>query len=196
MTTADAIFNKFNFRGRRNNLPWFPYKGTRRELAELFGELGFKEGVEVGTRRGEFAKFLCDKNPKLHLTCVDPWLAYNGQYLNQRTQDRIYDEAVNNLKNLNVTLMRDFSMEAVKTFKDKSLDFVYIDGNHLFDYVMMDLIHWVPKVRREGIIALHDYDCFVGSDVVKAVDAYTHCHAINPWYVTREEWPTAYWVQK
>src|SRR4030067_1540910 len=185
MTTDEAIFNKFNFRGRRSNLPWYPHKGTRRELAELFGELNFNFGVEVGTRRGDFAKFLCEKNPNLHLICVDPWLAYNKQYVRQDIQDRIYSEAVNKLKDFNVELRREMSIDAVKIFKDRSIDFVYIDGNHLFDFVMMDLIHWVPKVKRQGIVALHDYDCLVGSDVIKAVDAYTHCHAINPWYVTR-----------
>ena len=31
--------------------------------------------------------------------------------------------------------------------------------------------------------------------VVQAVDAYTHCHSIRPWYVTREKEPCAFWVK-
>jgi hypothetical protein len=196
MTTADAIFRKWNFRGRRGNLPWFSYRGNRNELAELFGELGFNKGVEIGTRKGEYARVLCQKNPKLLLTCIDPWLAYNGKYMRQDIQDRLYDIAVKNLNGLNVEIIRKKSMDAVGDFKDKSLDFVYIDGNHSFDYAIMDIIHWVPKVRTEGIVAIHDYHHGVGADVVKAIDAYTHCHHIDPWYITREIWPTAFWVKK
>ena len=41
---------------------------------------------------------------------------------------------------------------AVNKFANDSLAFVYIDGNHEFDYVMTDLIWWAMKVRRrEGL---------------------------------------------
>ena len=32
--------------------------------------------------------------------------------------------------------------------------------------------------------------------VIEAVDAYTRCHMIHPWYVTREDLPTAFWVRQ
>lgn len=155
-------------------------------MAELFGELGFKEGVEVGTRQGHYAMVLCDSNPHLHLTCVDPW---------NRRHQRFYEEAVSNLSTRNVTIMRTTSMEAVGQFNDGSLDFVYIDADHSFDNAMLDTIHWVPKVRVGGIVALHDY-CTTVAGVTWAVNAYTHCHHIDPWYTTREAIPTAFWVQR
>ena len=192
--TNTVIQNKFNFRGRNRNLPWFPRKGKRTDLAELFMELGYRKGVEIGTRQGVFAKVLCDSNPKLHLTCVDPWTAYYR--ISQEDQDKRYLEALEMLKGLNVTIIKKPSMEAVGTFKDRSLDFVYVDGDHDFDCAMMDIIYWMPKVRTEGIFAVHDYNPAAGADVVSAVNAYTRCHHIDPWYVTREMEPTAYWVVK
>lgn len=198
MKPDDAILKKFMFGAMRmRNLPWYPRKGGRDILAELFYDLGYTEGVEVGTNHGRFALTLCQKNPNLHLTCIDPWMAYQdiGPVAQDR-QDRIYAEAVQTLLPFNVTIVRQTSMAGVQLFPNESLDFVYIDGNHLFDYVMMDIICWVPKVRKGGIVALHDYHSQVGADVIKAIDAYTHCHGINPWYVTREEHPTAYWVRK
>jgi len=194
MTTDEAIQARFDFRGRRFNLPWYPRRGTRLHLAELFGELGFKFGAEIGTCRGEYAEALCKANPNLHLTCVDPWMAYRG--VSQERADRMYKIAVERLAQYDATLCRKPSLEAALEFADSSLDFVYIDGDHTFDMVVQDIIAWVPKVRREGIVALHDYHFSVGADVVMAINAYTHCHNINPWYVTREEFPTAYWVQR
>lgn len=194
MTTDEAIQRKFRFTGRNRNLPWYPKWGRREELVDLFAELGFKQGVEVGTRKGDFAKCLITRIPNLHLTCVDPWMAYDGS--TQERMDGYYKLALENLKGLKITIIRKPSLEVVDKVKDEILDFVYIDGDHSFDMAVRDIIHWSKKVRKGGIIAAHDYHPFVGADVIKAIDAYTHCHKIEPWYVTREIYPTAFWAKK
>jgi len=194
--TDEAIQRHFHFSGRNRNLPWYPREGKRHKLAQLFGILGMNEGVEVGTYRGFWAEYLFQMNPKLHLTCIDPWVTYDGGGRSPERQVLCYEETQSRLKNFNVTIIKDMSMSVVGQFKDGSLDFVYIDGNHAFNYAIMDIIHWVPKVRTEGIVAIHDYHHQVGCDVIEAVNAYTRVHHIDPWYITREEWPTAFWVRK
>jgi predicted O-methyltransferase YrrM len=177
------------------HLPFFARENvTRKDLAALFAELGFTEGLEVGTYLAEFACQLLSLNPKLHLTCVDPWMAYDN--ITQEREEKFYALAMRRLRGQNVTVIRKTSMEAVRDIKDKSLDFLHIDGNHAFDYVMPDLICWVPKVKPGGIILAHDYDAYFGTDVQMAVHAYTQAHHIDPWYITREIPMTAYWVQK
>lgn len=169
----------------------------------MLGLFGLNQGVEVGTRFGDFAKILLDANPNLNLTCVDPWEAYemsSGQRT-QDWQDKSYQRALDLLVKPGtyggrVQFMRQYSMEAIKRFKDGCLDFVFIDGNHDFDFAMEDIIYWSRKVREGGIVAVHDYHPFCGSDVRFAVDAYTAGHDIRPWYVTREYEPTAFWVRK
>lgn len=195
MTTDEAIQATFTFQGRRENLPWYPRQGDRNRLVQVFHTLGFTAGVEIGTWAGEFAAFICRTNPQVHLTCVDPWLAYHEQP-KQRSMDAYYAQAVERLAPLNVTILKKSSMEALPDVADRSLDFVYIDGAHQFDYVIQDLIHWTKKVKVGGIIAGHDYYAFGGTGVVKAVDAYTHCHDIRPWYVTKEIAPTFFWVNR
>jgi cephalosporin hydroxylase len=44
----------------------------------------------------------------------------------------------------------------VKEFKDASLDFVYLDGDHQTDAVVADIDAWKPKIRKGGILAGHD----------------------------------------
>ena len=44
-----------------------------------------------------------------------------------------------------------------------------------------------------GLVLVHDYCAFGMSGVIPAVDAYTHCHKIDPWFVTRDMEPTAFW---
>jgi predicted O-methyltransferase YrrM len=175
-----------------DNLPVLVRRGTRNTLAQVFAKCDFNRGVEIGCLVGRFAKVLCEANPKLHLTTIDPWVACG--HLSQRSQNRRYNEAVENLKGFNVTILKKFSMEALQDFADGSIDFVFIDGAHDYDNACADLIFWSYKVRENGIIALHDYMAGHGAGVMKAVDGYTHCHDIRPWYVTREHQATAFWV--
>jgi len=134
---------------------------------------------------------LCKRNPNLHLCCVDPWIAVG--HLSQSRQDGYYNRALSNLKPYNVTIIRKFSMDALSDFEDDSLDFVFIDGAHDFDNAIIDIIGWSKKVKLDGVIACHDYMSGHGAGVMKAVDAYTHCHKIEPWFVTREMEATAFW---
>ena len=68
----------------------------------------------------------------------------------------------------------------------ESLDFVYIDGNHHFDFVMQDIIEWSKKVRAGGVVSGHDYYRFRNAGVVDAVNTYTHAHQIWEWFITDE----------
>lgn len=150
---------------------------TRDVLAQLFGQLGYKRGVEVGTAQGLYAECLCKNNPGLKLISVDP------QNSSRRAVLR-YQEAIQRLAPYDVEFMRMKSMDAVSKFEDGSLDFVYIDARHEFDPVMMDIIHWVPKVRIGGIVSGHDFVHHRYGGVIFAVEAYTRAHHIDPWYLT------------
>jgi cephalosporin hydroxylase len=50
------------------------------------------------------------------------------------------------------------SVFASTLYKDKSLDFVFIDADHKYEGVLADITAWLPKIRDGGIIAGHDYD--------------------------------------
>src|SRR5512147_459098 len=56
-----------NRRILKDNLPHLakPKEG-RNVLGTLFAQLGYTNGVEIGTKKGDFAKVLCAANPKLH----------------------------------------------------------------------------------------------------------------------------------
>jgi len=176
----------FGVRPRRRN------QHGRTILARILRDMGFREGVEVGTERGTSAMLWCETNPLLHLTCVDPYGVYRARQ-SQEKQDAVYALAQENLKPFNATILREPSLEAVTHFADGSLDFVHIDGNHEFDACMMDIIHWVPKVREGGLILIHDYCNFYRGGVVQAVDAYVSGHAIRSWFVTHHAPATAFW---
>ena len=193
MKTKDYILKKYNITLDRDYFVDVPIKGSV-ELAKLFAGLGLVNGVEIGTDEGEFAEILLQNIPNLFLWCVDPWEL--GAYTtneqpesneNQEYFDKRYLKTIERLKSWKPRIYITTSMEALNEFKDNSLDFVYIDGNHDFLNVTQDLHYWLKKVRPGGIIAGHDY-CkypFRKYNHVKAVvQAYAKSYALFPVFAT------------
>ena len=178
------------------SMPWPVAGAVRADLPAYFCDLGFTKGAEVGVWDGVYSEALCQANPALHLTCVDPWTKY-PEYLIRFRQPRedgsvasgeeafqcAYAAAVKRLQPYGCTLVRDFSVKAAEGVPDGSLDFVYLDGNHQYEYVMEDISAWLPKIRAGGILSGHDYVQSRQIDVVAAVDAWTTTHAVRPWFV-------------
>ena len=143
---------------------------NRIELAKHFATLGFTKGAEIGVCWGRYSEILCRHNPKLHLLAVDNWRK-------SRTWES-YESAKVRLSNLNVTIDRRTSMEAVVDVADESLDFVFIDANHEYTAVCDDIREWSKKVRVGGIVSGHDYYKMRSGNVgvTAAVDEYVAEH--------------------
>lgn len=133
---------------------------------ELFNEIksnfdgGF--GVEVGTFKAEFSKFILDNwNGTLYM--VDVWRPLGDEYLDSSNhknyQNQIYSYAMDNLQGLEDRgiMIRANSQKASEIFQDESLDFVYIDANHAYDSVVDDINYWYSKVKKGGYLWGHDY---------------------------------------
>jgi len=162
----------------------------RARLVRLFGEHGLLRGAEIGVDRGRFSEYIL-KYTDCTLLCVDPWRwKLRGESRYRSTVRRLapYGERA--------VIDRRDSFDAVRDVEDESLDFVYIDGDHTFDYVMTDIIWWAKKVRYGGIVAGHDYYRFRRGGVVAAVDCYTQEHGIDRWFLTDERTPTWFWLRE
>lgn len=138
----------------------------RNNFGYLLNQMGLVgDAVEVGTHRGQFASHLLERWNGNHLHCVDPWSIPEG-YEEQAKQlcnsngDRNADFQECNQAlfshRCRVTYLRMLSEEGATHFKDGSLDFIYIDGDHRPDMVMKDLCLWFPKLCSRGILAGHD----------------------------------------
>ncbi len=120
------------------------------------------KGVEIGVFKGQFTKHILDRwDGTLYL--VDPWRALNEEeYLdssNHANHNDAYSQTMQRIKGNEdrAFMIRALSNQAADLFPDNSLDFVYIDGNHAYEYVKMDLEIWWPKLKVGGIFAGHDY---------------------------------------
>ncbi len=140
---------------------------TTREV--LIGNLP-KNGTiaEIGTAEGDFADCILKTTQPKKLHLIDPWAFQEvDQYktdsnnVTQEEADARYKSVVERFKdaidNEIITVHREYSADAVKSFDDRSFDWVYIDGMHTYDAVSEDLRHYAPKVQADGFICGHDY---------------------------------------
>ena len=173
---------------------------TRNDLPVLFKELGFKVGAEIGVYRGHYSEIMCKGGLKLF--SIDPWIVYSDYKWLRSDQDmmeRCYKRAKQRLAHYDCTIIHKTSMEALKDFKDGSLDFVYIDGNHGFKSVTEDVYEWSKKVKIGGIISGDDYynDEIrkFHSDVKWVLDNYTKAAHIEKWFTLKKNNDTSwFWI--
>jgi hypothetical protein len=146
-------------------------------------------GAEIGVWRGDFsARILRAVRPsKLHL--IDPW-AYQGANayreawyggklaadqaamddVHRRVARRFAREVAAGV----VELHRSRSADAAREFPDAYFDWVYVDGDHLYDAVRDDLELFAPKLKAGGLLAGDDYGLpgWWEDGVTRAVDEF------------------------
>ncbi len=122
-------------------------------------------GCEVGVCQGDLSQPLLEAFPKLNLLMIDHFKKYEHKTvprLGKWTQDRMYQAmqmAVDRTmfaSERRIIMVGD-STEASKIIQNESLDFVFIDAGHDYESVKLDLEHFCPKVKQNGLITGHDY---------------------------------------
>jgi Methyltransferase domain len=129
-------------------------------------------GMEIGVHKGDFSALILEVVSPTVLHLVDPWKHeaadaykdawYGGQAADgQREMDERY-EAVRARFSAAVTsgqvvLHRAPSTDVLPAMPDGSLDWVYIDGNHLYEFVKQDIELSFQKVRVGGFVTGDDY---------------------------------------
>jgi len=151
----------------------------RNELTKLFKGVG----VEVGVERAHYSKVITETADFLH--GVDPLIKYKGyrEHVPQVKLDGFYDEVIERMNGKSYAHIREYSHEAVKRFKDNTLDFVYIDANHEFESVIEDMEIWFPKLKLGGILSGHDYVERKGQNVIGAVDSFCKLYDIKDLFI-------------
>ncbi len=146
-------------------------------------------GAEIGVLRGDFTARVLDvaKPSRYHL--IDPWYCSDesdtkgarwgtAQSMTQAKMDAMHDSVAqrfaNDIQADRIIINRQGSVEAAAQFEDEYFDWVYIDGNHLYEAVKADLEYYLPKVKRGGFLMGDDYDVkgWWGDGLNRAVDEF------------------------
>lgn len=119
-------------------------------------------GAEIGVFEGTNAKDMLDGLPSLEkLYLVDPYEQYGG-WATDGWYGKVFKAKTTAYKTLNpygdrVQWVTKKTEDAVNDIPPNTLDFVYIDGNHTYEYVKKDLEAATVWVKRGGVISGHDF---------------------------------------
>lgn len=116
--------------------------------------------VEIGSWKGKSTHALLS-GCKGIVTAVDHFkgTVSDGDAHKEAFEDSesVYKQFVDNVGHfINLKIIKNTSEEAVANFEDKSIDMVFIDGEHTFESVRKDIDIWFPKTKK--IICGHDYN--------------------------------------
>jgi hypothetical protein len=152
-------------------------------VSSIINQNNFQKCVEVGVWRGDLSFFNLQNCPSIkEYYMIDPLrtddndFSYFGEdrppfmpegkyecdmgegLKTQQEFDQIYQNIIIKISNDNrVKFIREASLNAVNLFENDSLDFVFIDSVHLYEYVKQDVMAWIKKVRPGGIISGDDH---------------------------------------
>ena len=166
-------------------------------IKEVIEKYNYKTIAEVGTYRGQFAKHLLETNPD-RLYLIDPWRKFDEKifpdytHYDQNKWDSLFLSVSQKFNFPNVEIVRKTSDEAIDHFRDQSIDLVYIDGNHTYEYVKKDLNLWAPKVQYGGMICGHDYQL---KSVTKAVQEFLNENDLKINYLSSEKFCGTYFIK-
>jgi len=141
---------------------------NRELMLQKLGER--KTAVELGVFQGDFsAKILEICNPDL-LVLVDIWAS-------KKYSESVYRDLMQRfskeIKGKRIKICRKLSTDAASDFEDNQFDLVYIDTDHSYEVTLAELKAYSTKVKKEGVIAGHDYTrCYLSggrSWVIEAV---------------------------
>jgi hypothetical protein len=142
-------------------------------------------GCEIGVAEGENARNMLETLNVEKLFLIDPYLetymeqTTNGEHL-ANVSTSAYVEAQNNVRAFKdkVVFLVKTSDEAVEDVPN-GLDFVYIDGNHSYEYVKRDLENYYPKVKSGGVVGGHDFSLVFFEGLVRAVAEFAFKHDLK-----------------
>ena len=143
-----------------------------KELQKLDEYCSNKVVLELGSEAG-ISSYRIAETAK-HLTCVDAWddsfqhvdrqQRYTYlHYLNQTKGDNLsvldtFKKTCDKfIKSEKIKYIRGLTEEVVDSFENESFDVVFIDADHSLQGVRRDIKNYLPKLKTEGFLLLHDY---------------------------------------
>jgi hypothetical protein len=154
-------------------------------------------GAEIGVHLGDFSEQLLRVTEATELHLIDPW-AYEesreyrdawyggkvkgGQAEMDERHARVCARFAAEMQSGRVKVHRGYSAQVLESLPDEYFDWVYIDGNHLHEFVKKDLELAFAKTKRGGCISGDDYttEGWWQGGVKTAVDEFCRTMPVQP----------------
>jgi hypothetical protein len=150
---------------------------------------------EIGSMNGESSSIILGFTKVHKLYCVDSWSKVLGYDIGHKEWSKdpeaktkisdfspfesvFYDRMKTDILTKRCIPIKKTSIDAANDFDDASLDVIYIDADHRYEFVIKDLTTWISKVNKGGFLCGHDYsDSW--PEVKKAVNDFVRLNQFN-----------------
>jgi hypothetical protein len=155
---------------------WFDFQDVYSSQVETA-----KDGahfVEIGAWLGKSTAYMgveiLNSGKRIRFDVVDTWAGSEGEldtWHSLAKKEDIFHLFMKNTQPISAIIhpVRNNSTEAAKLYPDESIDFIFIDANHSYEFVKADIAAWYPKLKKGAYIGGHDYNW---ETVKRAVDEY------------------------
>lgn len=161
-------------------------------------------GAEIGVHFGDFSSQLLRTVQPRELNLIDPW-AYEsateyrdawfggrvsgGQSEMDARHASVCNRFAREASSGRVKIHRGYSAEVLGGFSAEYFDWVYIDGNHLYEFVKKDLELAFAKTKPGGYVCGDDYTGggWWQGGVKKAVDEFWQARGLPPARVQNQQ---------
>ncbi|MBT0957727.1 class I SAM-dependent methyltransferase [Alphaproteobacteria bacterium KMM 3653] len=162
---------------------------TRSGVLSTFKKGG--RGAEIGVFKGRFSIDILKQRRPETLYLIDPWLNIDDDSLGESWYgsdskhdmnahyEGITSRFAKQIEAGQVVVLRGTAAEMMPQIPDESLDYVYIDGDHRYEGVSVDLALAYTKVKPGGVIAVDDHVLkrWWKDGVVRAINEFLGRHA-------------------
>jgi SAM-dependent methyltransferase len=156
-------------------------------------------GAEIGVADGDYSAAILDAAEPEALHLIDPWshleagsdllgatdllaevgdarargATFDAPPPNRNGDEQYARVAARFEGDPRVRLHRQYSYKAAASFEEDSFDFVYLDGNHHYEFVLKDLQDFAARLKPGGLLFGHDFfeDDFARKENYGVVDA-------------------------
>ncbi|MFH1452228.1 MAG: class I SAM-dependent methyltransferase [archaeon] len=133
---------------------------SKKPSIQFFRENNSKKDLivaEIGVWKGDNVCHMIEVLPIKKIYVIDPWIPFSSSEHDMKTMklaERVTRKKLNKYGN-RIQILKTTSDEAVGLIPE-NMDFIYIDGNHDYEYVKKDIENYYKKLRIGGILAGDD----------------------------------------
>lgn len=153
---------------------WFTYPALYTEFVNRMSDNSVF--VELGSWKGKSIAYMgveiINSGKTIKCYAVDTWEGSDEHSEDPYIRtNKLYPLFIANTQKVSsvVTPIRKTSVDAASDFENESVDIAFVDACHSYECVKADIAAWLPKIKKGGILAGHDY-YWGDNGVKKAVD--------------------------
>jgi predicted O-methyltransferase YrrM len=149
---------------KRNIRLW----GKDTEILASYAKKCNGDAIEIGTYSGGSTIILAKNLINGIIFSIDPYDLIDidcsiplSNIINKILIRKVKHDFLNSIENddflmTHIVLIQDFSYNVANKFEDCNYDLIFIDGDHSYPSIKLDLMMYIPKLKSGGILIVHD----------------------------------------